>query len=178
MDLNPVRAGIVTHPQNYRWSSYRALLGLVGKPGGLDSATVYGQIAAGSDPARAAAKYAAFVARVRGVKLWDEHLNQQIYRGGGDFITGMQKLAGLDDIDLARSGAGHHNVSEVHLSAPPRDSGLHTYAQRASANKIERNQNISDAFHQGGHSQIAIALAFGVSSSTVSRVVMSLGKGA
>lgn len=29
VDLNPVRAGIVRNPQDYRWSSYRAKIGLV-----------------------------------------------------------------------------------------------------------------------------------------------------
>ena len=39
------------------------------------------------------------------------------------------------------------------------------------------NQNIADAFYQGGHSQTAIALAFGVSTSTVSRVVAEFERG-
>ena len=37
--------------------------------------------------------------------------------------------------------------------------------------KAERNQNIANAFYQGGHTQTAVALAFDLSSSTVSRVV-------
>ena len=36
----------------------------------------------------------------------------------------------------------------------------------------ERNQSMVSAFYQDGHSQTAIALAFGLSSSTVRRVVM------
>ena len=31
-----------------------------------------------------------------------------------------------------------------------------------TTSKDQRNQNIADAFYQGGHSQTAIALAFGV----------------
>ena len=177
VDLNPVRAGMVRHPQDYPWSSYRALAALVSKPAWLDSSPVYGQIAGGSAQAQAAVKYAEFVAQGRGVKLWDEHLNQQIYLGGSDFIKRMQKLAGLDDTDSAPSTAARHNVSKVQLSAPPRDSGVHHYALRHWADKKERNQNISDAFYRGGHSQTAIVLAFGLSSSTVSRVVMAQEKG-
>ena len=37
--------------------------------------------------------------------------------------------------------------------------------------KAERNQNMPNAFYQGGHSQTDIASAFALSSSTVSRVV-------
>ncbi len=33
--LNPVRAGIVPHPADYRWSSYRAFIGLMGEPSWL-----------------------------------------------------------------------------------------------------------------------------------------------
>ena len=89
----------------------------------------------------------------------------------------MQKLAGLGGADSAPSAAAYNNVSKVQLSAPPRDSDVHHYAQRGCANNKERNQHISDAFYQGGHSQTAIALAFGLSSSTVSRVVMAHEKG-
>jgi transposase len=46
-----------------------------------------------------------------------------------------------------------------------------------SASKDQRNQNIANAFYQGGHSQTAIALAFRVSTSTVSRVVADYGRG-
>ena len=89
----------------------------------------------------------------------------------------MQKLAELGDTDSAPSVAARHNVSKVQLSVPPHDSDVHHYAQRHRANKKERNQIIRDAFHLGGHSQTAIALAFGLSSSTVSRVVMAHEKG-
>jgi len=34
--LNPVRAGMVDHPREYRWSSYRAYVGRVKPPGWLD----------------------------------------------------------------------------------------------------------------------------------------------
>lgn len=73
---------------------------------------------------------------------------------------------------------GHKaNVSKIHTSAPTHDSDLKRYADKKFASKDQRNQNMADAFYQGGHSQTAIALAFGVSSSTVSRVVMGYGKG-
>jgi len=37
LPLNPVRGGLVSHPEDWRWSSYRAELGLVTRPGWLDT---------------------------------------------------------------------------------------------------------------------------------------------
>ena len=177
VDLNPVRGGMVKRPHDYRWSSYRALAGLADQPDWLDSKPVYGQIAPGKPKAHAAAKYAQFVSQGRGVKLWEEHLNQQIYLGGANFIARMQKQAGLEAGNSPASTVARNHISKTHLSAPARDSDVQTFARRKWANKKERNQHINDAFHQGGHSQTAIALAFAVSTSTVSRVVMESEKG-
>ena len=177
VDLNPVRAGMVERPDAYRWSSYRALAGLVALPEWLDAQPLYSQLAPGKPPGQAAFKYAEFVTQGRGVKLWDEHLKQQIYLGGDVFIARMQQHAGLDATGSGPSSGTRSNVSKVHQSAPPLDSDVRTYAERKAENKAARNQNIADAFYQGGHSQTAIALAFGVSSSTVSRVVMGYENG-
>ena len=83
-----------------------------------------------------------------------------------------------DSVNPAAPARGNKaNVRKIHTSAPTHDSDLKRYADKKFANKDQRNQNIADAFYQGGHSQTAIALAFGVSSSTVSRVVMGYRKG-
>lgn len=178
VDLNPVRARMVKRPDAYAWSSYRALTGLAGKPDWLDVKPVHAQLAPGKSATQAATKYAEFVAQGQGIQLWDERLKQQIYLGNDDFIARMQKHAGLDGTHPAATARGHKaNVSKIHTSAPTHDSDLKRYADKKFADKDQRNQNMADAFYQGGHSQTAIALAFGVSSSTVSRVVMGYGKG-
>ena len=186
VDLNPVRARVVKRPDAYAWSSYRALAGLASRPDWLDAQPVYDQIAPGKSAERAAAKYAEFVAQGKGVQLWDEHLRQQIYLGDDAFIVRMQKLAGIDSTSPAanergqkirRSASQKPNVSKIHTSAPVRDSDLKRYAAMKTAGKDHRNQNIADAFYQGGHTQTAIALAFGVSTSTVSRVVAEFERG-
>jgi putative transposase len=178
VDLNPVRARMVKRPDAYPWSSYRALAGFVGKPDWLDAQSVYDQLASGKSAAKAATQYAQFVAQGQGVQLWDEHLKQQIYLGDDDFIARMQKHAGLDGTSSAVPARGHKaNVSKIHISAPTHDSDLKRYAEKKFTHKDERNQNIADAFYQGGHSQTAIASAFGISGSTVSRVVMGYGRG-
>jgi len=57
-DLNPVRAGLCDHPLDWRWSSCRALMGLVPKPDFLrfDLLDHFG-----SDIERARQRYLAFV---------------------------------------------------------------------------------------------------------------------
>lgn len=178
VDLNPVRASMVERPDAYPWSSYRALTGLSDKPDWLDIGSVYAQVAPGKNASAAAAKYAEFVSQGKGVQLWDEHLKQQIYLGDDDFIARMQKHAGLDTNNPARQGTQRKaNVSKIQSSAPARDSDVKRYAAMNHSTKDERNQNIANAFYQGGHSQTAIAVAFGLSSSTVSRVVMEYENG-
>ncbi len=176
VDLNPVRARMVKRPDAYAWSSYRALVGLVPAPAWLDAQPLYAQLAPGKSTTRAADKYAEFVAQGKGVALWEEHLRQQIYLGDNAFVTRMQKLAGIEGAAPPRN-AHKAQVSKSHLHAPMKADDLAVYTSRRAATKAQRNRNIADAFYQGGHSQIAIASAFGVSTSTVSRVVIGFERG-
>ena len=178
VDLNPVRAQMVDRPDAYRWSSYRALAGLADQPDWLDVHSVHGQLAPGKSAAYAAAKYAQFVSEGKGIQLWDDHLKQQIYLGDDEFIARMQKHAGLDAQSANRPGLRRKaNVSKIQSSAPALDSDIRHYSNLKHKSKAERNQNIANAFYQGGHSQTAIALAFEVSSSTVSRVIKEFENG-
>ena len=178
VDLNPVRAQMVDHPDAYRWSSYRALAGLADRPDWLDVHFVHRQLAPGKSARDAAAKYTQFVSEGKGIPLWDDHLRQQIYLGDDDFIARMQKHAGLDAQSANRLGMGRKaNVSKIQSSAPPRDSDIRRYANLKHKSKAERNQNMANAFYQGGHTQTAIAFAFDVSGSTVSRVIKEFENG-
>ena len=178
VDLNPVRAKMVKRPDAYRWSSYRALVGLATQPDWLDVHSVHEQVAPGKSAPDAAAKYAQFVADGKGIQLWDDYLRQQIYLGDDDFIARMQKHAGLDDQSANRPGVRRKaNVSKIQSSAPALDRDIRRYSNIKHKSKAERNQNIANAFYQGGHSQTAIALAFAISSSTVSRVIKEFENG-
>jgi putative transposase len=49
LPLNPVRGGLVTHPEDWEWSSYRAELGLEDRPRWMDTAwalRIHGTVAA------------------------------------------------------------------------------------------------------------------------------------
>ena len=90
----------------------------------------------------------------------------------------MQKHAGLDPQSLnEKSPQRKAYVSKIQSSAPPLDSNIQRVASMKHHTKIERNQNIANAFYQGGHLQTAIALAFDVSTSTVSRVIKEYENG-
>jgi putative transposase len=172
VDLNPVRAQMVNRSDEYAWSSYRALSGLSQAPEWLDAESVYAQLAPGKSAPYAAAKYAEFVAQGKGVNLWDHHLKQQIYLGSDAFITRMQSVAGIEPAGQAKkSAADKTGLSKIQTSAPPKDQHVQHYAKLAQNSKAMRNQHIAQAFYQGGHTQTAIAQAFHVSSSTISRVI-------
>ncbi len=170
VDLNPVRAQMVKRPDAYAWSSYRALAGMAACAPWLDAQPLYTQLAPGKSASKAAAQYAEFVAQGHGVALWDTALQQQIYLGDDAFIARMQSHAGIDNAS-PHAPQRAAQVSRIHASAPAKDSDLQNYAKLKAQTKEERNQHIANAFYQGGHTQTAIAIAFKVSTSTVSRIV-------
>jgi putative transposase len=170
VDLNPVRAKMVKRPDAYAWSSYRALAGMAPCAPWLDAQPLHSQLAPGKSAAKAAAQYAEFVAQGHDVALWDAALQQQIYLGDDAFIARMQSHAGIDNTS-STAPKRVAQVSRIHSSAPAKDSDLQNYAKLKAQSKEERNQHIANAFYQGGHTQTAIAIAFKVSTSTVSRIV-------
>jgi putative transposase len=88
--LNPVRAGMVADPGDYRWSSYRAHAGLEPIPDWLYSGWLF---ELDSDPARCHEIYRQYVAEKLGStdSIWDG-LVGQIYLGSEEWIGRMRKL--------------------------------------------------------------------------------------
>ena len=89
VELNPVRAGMVEHPARYRWSSYRAHIGLEPSPVWLDDRLV---LQLDPDPARARERYKAFVEEKIGCNesFWDRLIGQ-IYIGSQEWVERMQR---------------------------------------------------------------------------------------
>jgi putative transposase len=73
--LNPVRAGMVENPAEYRWSSYRALAGLEKVPEWLDAGWLF-QL--DPDPTRCQAIYRDFIAEKLASRdsIWEEVVGQ------------------------------------------------------------------------------------------------------
>ncbi|MBW3564388.1 MAG: transposase [Acidobacteria bacterium] len=88
--LNPVRAGMVERPEDYRWSSYRASAGLERAPWWLSDSIVRHFH---RDLPEARNAYREFVQRKVGSdeSIWS-HLKGQIYLGSAEFIAKVQTL--------------------------------------------------------------------------------------
>jgi putative transposase len=88
--LNPVRAGLATAPENYRWSSYRSTAGIEAAPDWLDVNAALMPFA--PDTELAQAYYREFVAAKVGSDdcLWDELING-IYLGTEPWAKKMRK---------------------------------------------------------------------------------------
>jgi REP element-mobilizing transposase RayT len=88
--LNPVRAKMVEHPADYRWSSYRATAGLSDAPKWLDVRSALAVFAC--DPATAEMEYREFVCAgiASEQRLWTRVVNG-IYLGSGEWAKEMRR---------------------------------------------------------------------------------------
>ncbi len=167
VELNPVRAGIVSEAGDWAWSSYRAHAGLADAPDWLDTAGLHGYLLGRaartpSDSRRAAARYAALVAAGRDVRLWDAGLRQQIYLGDAGFVERMQAF-------LAPAGSLGQQAS---LHEVPRQQRLEpvTLAQWLERSPT-REQALWLAHTRSGMTMTAMARELGLSVSRVSRLI-------
>jgi REP element-mobilizing transposase RayT len=152
--LNPVRAGIVSQPDEWKWSSYRAAMGLCPAPPWL--AVDYVLRNFGSDRRSARENYRQFVLAGVGERIWDG-LRQQIYLGDEAFVKTMQRAASIQGDELS-------------IPRGQRRSPAPSLAEIA-ANAGDRNAAIVAAYATGAYSYKAIAEYFGIHLATVGRVV-------
>jgi len=153
--LNPVRAGMAAAPNDWPWSSYRATVGEVPRPGFLETDWVLRAIA--EEQPAAVAGYRRFVAEGIGAAGPWHALKGQIYLGSEQFVERTQRL-----IDPKRP------LREV----PKRQRrGLAKSLEAYAARYAERDRAMAEAYRTGAYSMQAIAEHFGVSRMTVSRAV-------
>jgi len=88
--LNPVRAKMVRHPRQYRWSSYCATAEEVESPGFLTVEWILSQF--DRNPPRAKLAYRRFVKQGQGVSVWDD-VKGGILFGTESFVERMKPLA-------------------------------------------------------------------------------------
>ena len=155
--LNPVRAGMVKNVRQWKWSSYPAMVGTAPRPGWLHTDWLLGQF--GAQRARQTERYIEFVQEgLRGPRVW-EQLKGQIFLGSEAFVETMQREL---------EAAAKHTIREI-----PR------LQRRALAKSLDYYKNAFDdartgmvaAYATGDYTLQAIADAFGVHYSTVSRAV-------
>lgn len=157
--LNPVRAGIVKKPAQWRWSSYRASAGIEETAPWLAIDRLLAQFASRRSLARE--RYVQFVAEgIKAESPWSG-LKAQIYLGDDQFVRRMQ----------ARMEATKDNI-QVPLAqrrAPP--PSIAAIAKRLR----DRDAAIQAAHATGGYSYQQIAEHFGLHFTTVGRIVRAGG---
>ncbi len=157
--LNPVRAAMVGHARQWKWSSYRAMVGEDVRPPWLNTEWILGQF--GAQRARQITRYVEFVQQgVRAPGVW-EHLRGQIYLGGDAFVASMQ--ARLSDEDGAR-----REIPRVQRRALAKS--LTFYRDTFE----DAKSGMMAAYATGDYTLQQIADAFSVHYATVSRAVVML----
>ena len=161
--LNPVRAGMVKQPRQWPWSSYHAMIGTAARPEWLHTDWLLSQF--GRQRARQIARYTEFVLQgIRGPGVWQD-LKGQVYLGSDVFVETMR----------ARTEADHELASKE----SPRMQRRALAALAALAKSLDyyrehfddAKQGMAAAYATGDYTLQAVADAFGVHYSTVSRAV-------
>jgi len=153
--LNPVRAGMVESPGQWRWSSYRATVGAEAAPEWLETRSILA--AFGSDESEAVSRYVRFVAEGKGIpSLWTR-LKHQVFLGSDGFVERMMRKVprGRDLREVPQS------------KARPRAKPLAAYVRAHP----QRDRAIAEAYASGGYTMQEIGDYFGLHYSRVSKIV-------
>ncbi len=154
--LNPVRANMVMHPGDWKWSSYRATAGKDPVPSFLTTGFLLSLFA--NQRSRARELYISFV--LEGITMespWKE-LRGQIFLGDNSFIAGCKaQLLRGESLEIPRQ--------QRHAQRPE----LETFFDVKEGRK-GRNEKIARAFGEYGYTLKEIADVLGLHYSSVSRI--------
>jgi putative transposase len=152
--LNPVRAHMTRTAGQYRWSSYRAMLGKTEAPDWLAREWVLSQFA--NTRKAAQQQFIRFIRAGRNQPRFWEQLRHQIYLGDEQFIEQVQQHLSPEQSLAEIPRLQHRQVGK----------SLAHYAKQYPAREAMRR-----AHENEGYTFKAIADYFGVHYSTVSRAV-------
>lgn len=152
--LNPVRAGLVRRPEDWPWSSYRALIGRASTPQWLDTHWLLGQF--GRQRKKAIRAYRDFVTEGKGIPSPLEQTRNQLLLGDDAFVEGYQQDKPPEELREV-SKAQRRSVA---LS-------LVAYEKRFP----NRDDAMASAYLSGAYTMAEIGQHFGVHYMTVSRAV-------
>lgn len=156
--LNPVRARIVRHPHDWRWSSYRATAGEVSAPNLLSVDWILAQFA--DDLHQAQLAYRRFVAEGQGLSIW-ENLRGGVLLGGEGFIEKLKPLLQEKSQEKAIAKAER-------LVARPTLASLF---ESTEGDRERRNAKMHQAVRQYGYTLSQVEEVLGLHYSTISRIV-------
>jgi len=156
--LNPVRAKMVRHPRQYRWSSYCATAEEVESPGFLTVEWILSQF--DRNPTRAKLAYRRFVKQGQGVSVWDD-AKGGILLGTESFVERMKPLVkekGVDtEISKRQRFAGRRSLEDLFADV--------------EADRTVRDERIHEAVMVDGYTLTALQKHLGLHPSTLSRIV-------
>ena len=159
--LNPVRAGVVRHAEQYEWSSYRATAGKVEPPGFLSVDWILAQFDRNRMRARDA--YCQFVKEGVDASIWDE-VEGGILLGTEEFIARIKPLLRTEDTDTEipkrQRFAGRAPLEDL-------------FAQ-VGGNRQLRDERVHEAVIEHGYTLTALQRHLGLHPSTLSRIVKRL----
>jgi len=158
--LNPERAGIIKRPEQWRWSSYRATVGLAKKPSFLTVDWVLSQF--GGQRRVAVEKYKRFVMEGVGKESPWETFRGQIFWGTDGFIKQLRGLLGEKE-----------RIKEVpraqrYVARPPLGE---LFKSKKSKERTVEDRDIYHAYVRYGYTMKGIADHLGFHYATVSRAI-------
>ncbi|WP_426174006.1 transposase [Massilia sp. TWR1-2-2] len=154
--LNPVRAGMVSGPEAWAWSSFGMTCSDVPPPEWLETDSLLSQF--GVERQDAVQSYRAFVAAGRGLKSPMTNLRNQLFVGDDNFLKQISAVE-------KRPTSSEISRTQKMLAAPE----LHEYDVR----KATRQAAMARAYIDGSYTMAEIAAHFSVHYKTVSRAVRS-----
>ena len=167
VELNPVRAGLVSSPAAWSWCSYSAHVGAERGPNWLATTTLHGHllgrnVATMEDRIQAERLYAEAVATARDVDLWSHHLRQEIFLGSEHFAA------------QARAQATEERLRSKEIARAQR-TGRTSMADWLTHDRT-RDEAFRLAYSRGGMTMTEIARQSNLSISAVSRLIAAAEK--
>jgi putative transposase len=167
MMLNPVRAGLVEAPDDYTWSSYRAVVGQAAKPEFLTTEGLLARF--GGENKRALRRFADFVKAGMKIKKspWVD-LKGQIYLGDESFVKmALEHIS--EDMDILREvPKGQRYANRPELSQ--------VFAGEGKRDKQKRNKAIYTAYTDWGYKLQEIGDFLQLHYASISRIVTAIEK--
>ena len=156
--LNPVRAGMVGHPKDYPWSSFKSTAGTGEKPDFLSTDWILAQF--GRNRKAAQKKYQRFILAGTDEEAPWKKLAGQCLLGGTSFLETL--------LPYLKDKTAFAEIPRIQrFAVRPSLTSLFPEGQT----RQERNQAIAQAGLRHGYSQQEIAAHIGLHYSTVSRIV-------
>jgi hypothetical protein len=161
--LNPVRAGMVERPEQYRWSSYLPTLGKAAKPELLTTEWLLGNFS--NTPAESRRRYRRFVTAGMhdSESPWGK-LSGQILLGTEEFVQGAKERLG-GKVDIPEIPRRQRHVGRPALTE--------LFPLGTEMQKPERNRLIRLAHAMYGYTLKELSQALGVHYTTISKVINS-----